>query len=184
MNNKSKTYIYPLFHKELRLLLFNNLHNTYLYNDQGENLFTLVYRFEEEANKKIVGEFFKLNKLIENSGLISDILESSIKNKIAYVLNIPKEIETSFNFFKEGLYSRFPEKDKYIITKFNQTYYSAFPKEVYNITSILFNNPEYREELSKEFGYRIPDSVELSSKPNEELETFSLEVLNFEPLII
>lgn len=185
MSNKSKTYLYPLFHSQLELILFPNLENTYLYSPIGDYLFTLVYKFEEISYKRsILDAFMKLDRILANSTLLADIVESENKSKVAYTINVPPEILPTYILFKEGAYSKFPDRDKYTITRFNKKYYPEFPKEVQNIISILFNNPEYREELSKEFGYRIPEDIELSSKPNEEIEKFSLLKLNLETMTV
>lgn len=174
MNNKSKTYVYPLVHYSLGLSMFSNLDNTYVYNSTVDNVYTLVYEFEEEQRINNSINFIKnVDLKLKESALLVDIEESDDKTQIAYIINIPPNLQESFDLFKAGLYSKLPEKAKYQIVDFNKRYYPSHRDITSNIASILFKNPEYRERLSQDIGYNIPEEVELSSKPVMKSETFS-----------
>lgn len=178
MSNKSKTYVYPVIFREFNLLLDSNVVNTYLYNNTVPDSFTIVYKFDENSSILEGSKLVQIEKSLRDYKHLLGVIESEDASKIAYIIKRPKHLTPLFHSFEQGNFSKIPEKFKYTVVKHLNRYYKAFPEAIADISSILFKDPAYRERLSEELGYQLSEEMELSSKPDKELETFDVESLN------
>lgn len=175
MNNKSFTYLMPLYCKYLRdenpdlkdIIFLDYLKECYIYhkvNDTNKDCFIL--KFEKPTEKD---EIFQ--KMLFNLKKCSIFAEQLSENNSCYIkLITPNIIEDARNKFIKGHFSIINQKDKIIILKFLKEHIStAFSTEI----NFIFSKNKYRrEELEKQLGITIPKDLELSSIPDQLSETF------------
>lgn len=166
--NKSKTYLLYYFVKALGIDQLGLLKNTYLYYE-GDYKVCFLYKF---SGRKEFGDY---ERKLEQSGYYYKTVDVS-KDKVLYVMNIPKELDELILIFEQGRYSELPERDELI--SFLKLKYGA--NENSRIIRILRKDITLKKEIETLIGESLGD-LDLSSSPYFDNENFTTKIYEKEP---
>lgn len=175
--NKSFTYLLPLFIKELKkgnkeieeilfVIFVEECYCIYKVDDKEENLITIKL----EKPKKYNEIFSKYLSNLKRSIIFTK--QHNTETEIFITFNVPKELEESYNCFLNGSFSKIKPIDKTTILKFIKNNSSGDYHTM--IRSVLIKSDKRRKVMEEELKVKIPDNIELSSKPDLISETFKL----------
>lgn len=165
--NKSKTYLLPLFIKELNLKFEEKIVNTYLFLDNyktEEDLFIILYNYDGSD------EFAEYEYQMQNSEHF--VTQVGVGNKELYVFKIPSKIRWEYDAYKAGAYSAFRDDKKRIILSYVANKVGRINQTYQDVKDVLFKSLERRKRMEKNLAIKLPPNCELSSIYIKEKETF------------
>lgn len=170
--NKTSQFILPL----TKLSKASVLYNTYLLNaylvdntkDLGVTLsddnykLALLYRFDNSLS------FSKLDEKLRNiaTETLNEVFRD--KNYIVYIFDIDKKFNTQIDLIMEGHYKMLDSLTKGIIRNFH----ISSSQDI--LFKALYNDDNYRKELSTFYNYPIPKNISLMSSPKQDFENEQL----------
>lgn len=179
IKNKSVTYVLPLFCKyfaseniNLQEALFVSfLENCYVFVKNKENIDEkFIIELNKPKDEKLIFENFIIN--LKNSIIFAEYFENN--ENIILIFHLPDTIKDTYYKFIEGNYSQINQEDKKVILEFCKSYTSL--ELSMKILKIFSKSETLRKELEEQLNMKIPKDIELSSKPNIELETFNINI--------
>lgn len=168
--NKSKSYILPLVDQTIDFKYVGDIVNTYILDNERKDQNLLIIKYNK--TKELLSDKEYIQSIIQNPLFIST---HDDKNYIHFYLKIPIRFNREFELFRVGKYSEFSEPAKQVIIKFLLRHFQSSYQTIELIKSILYREKQLRNQLSKELNMYIPEDWELSSKINENMETFNYE---------
>lgn len=166
--NKSLTYLLGVFDKYLDLKYIKLISNTYIYDENGEECFCILYKF---LGKK---GFIDFEGDLMNNPLF--IGHKDYENYVLYKFKMNSELKKVLDLFKEGKYGEYSKEDIQSINDFldKRGWSKTLPNLVFSRDQKLRSNL-LRQHKIKE------DDIELADKPSKYKETFSnvVEEINY-----
>ncbi|MAV65127.1 MAG: hypothetical protein CMG00_08065 [Candidatus Marinimicrobia bacterium] len=172
MRNKSFTYVLPLFSSYFDIVK-QNLLNTYLYNEDYPDLknhLFFLYRFSGDLVFIEYEDYLKTQKLFE-------VAYDPDKYHVMYAFKIPSLYQGIYDKFIKGKYSKFSDDYKIQLFKFH-----AITDPDHRVAQVLFRHPDLREEWEEKLDVSISEEAEVSSPPDEKMETYSKELKYKDPM--
>ncbi len=171
IKNKSFIYIFPLIIRYFKdnndnpniKGLIGNIINTYIYFKNKNKVSKIVLECKKnKTDLDFILKDDKFDKLIET------------ESTIIFILKIDESFQDTYKLYIEGKYSKICDKDKATILQFAHV---NFDMELFKtVSGVLNKKNEYKKFLEKKLQVTIPDDIELSSKINEDAETFVFEI--------
>lgn len=166
--NKSKSYLIPLLNTEVKIKYLEHLDNTYININFWVECIVLLYNYEISEE---IGGLEYLKELEKHKLFIS---ASRLENHFLLVFRFPEQYLEDYYYFKNGQYSFIRQQSKKVIINFISENYK-YPETIQDLVHILYKNKERKQKLEESLGIILPDDSELSSKIDEEEETFKYE---------
>ena len=171
MLNKSYSYLIPLLNEYCKIDadFYIVLENVYTNKETFDIEHPIIIKY---ANS----DFPEFNKYIEsfkNSELFSEIYYDEDNEYVSVILSFPEEFLPEYFLYKAGKFSQFSEKAKKIIISYILDYHQY--KEAERVKSVLNKEEKLRQQLEEKLAVVINKEMELSSIPDETLETFFYE---------
>lgn len=166
--NKSKSYLIPLLNTEINIKFLEHLDNTFININNWKECIALLYNHDIILEDK-GAEYLKYLK-----GHDLFISANRFENHFLFIFKFPEAYLEDYYYFKKGYYSFIRQPSKVKIVEFTSKNYK-YPDIVQELVHILYKNKLKREQLEEKLGIKLPDDCELSSKIDEEEETFRYE---------
>lgn len=161
--NKSKTYLLPYIDAYIPIKFFAQLKNTYV---SFNNSYSFCLRYEYSAKK----QFVDYERELEKNKYYKKTIDIS-KKEVLYVFDIPEDLFDVVDLYMSGKYSYLPQKEVvigFLMKNFGLTIENK-------IIKILNRDEKLKEEIEDQLNVKIPDGMDLSSKPDVEDENFNFE---------
>ena len=173
--NKSKTYLLPLISEVVPLpykIINKSLLNTYVQDSKGKHKDCIYLYFKYDI---VNPDFTKYEHELFNNEYFVESYD--INDKVLYVFKFPEEYMNEYNYYKQGIYSKYGMDAKLMILKYLAKLLGSNVHSIptlKKIKQILNKDNVLRGEMEKELKTRIKDSQELGEAFNSKRETFNL----------
>ena len=162
--NKSKTYLMPLLAQYIDIKYVYNIKNVYIrFNFLKGDFIGILFKDIDDS------DFVKYKDYLCSCQLFYKMIEQS--DNILFIFYFPEEYLYEYTCYQDGLYSMFTREAKNIIIQYTSDMYQYSPLTV-EITQVLYKNRGRREMLESTLGISLPKDAELTSKMEENEETF------------
>lgn len=165
--NKSLTYLLPLLASEVNIDFYHLLMNCYIKFNIPIAIdypIGLLFNLEESKDFEIYNNYLINHSLYHISYII-------LPNSKLYIFKFPDKYINDYKLFKEGKYSKLSAEAKKTILIYSAETYKYAPL-IEDITGVLWKHKSRKLKLETSLGIHLPDEAELTSKINENDETF------------
>jgi len=175
--NKSKTYLLPLFARELSLKYLDQIENTFLFTEGVEIIpsFAILYKYTDKVEYTLEGNegFMYYSDLLKESEYYLTGFE--LGDYSLFVFKLPDSLNYAYGCLVEGKYSWLLPDDKKTIISYLTKHYPREKSIITEIIGILNKSPVLRQKYEKYLSVSIDEEIELSSKIDQKKETIDPE---------
>ena len=166
--NKTFTYVFPLL-EDYFSVLKGDIIAIFIGDDdkpEYDNHIFILLDWDNNFNT------VRYEAYLEQNNLFVDKYDPST-DTVMLIFKVPKKYQGIYDLYKEGKYSKFPEKYKEKILRFHNIFTSK-----HKVYQVLYKDERLYQELEDKLDVRLNRSVEISSIPDLELEVFNKKILN------
>lgn len=166
MLNKSYSYLIPLLNEYCKIdgdyyVMLDNVYTIHQDGNVGDIIILSYYNADDDGFKHYIEE-------LKSNILCQDFIEDD--DDISIIFKFPDKFLPEYNCYKTGKFSEFSKEAKDIIIKYILDTHKY--KDAYRVKRVLNKDVSLREELEFKLAMTIDKDMELSSIPDEQLETF------------
>lgn len=166
MLNKSYSYLVPLLNQYCKIdrdyyVMLDNVYTNHYQGDVGD-IIILSYLTTDDTG------FVQYTEELKSNELCQDYID--LDETVAIVFKFPDEFLYEYHCYKSGKFSEFTQNAKDIILKYMIDVHDY--KDAARIRSVLNKEISLKNHLEQTLALVIDKDMELSSIPNEKLETF------------